>query len=75
MTRFHHRHVSAIRDRSFDVALYPSLSAGRIDDLVPIIKGRKCFLITTPSVARLYANKIASCLLQSGINLSMLVLP
>ena len=75
MTSFYHRHVSAIRDRSFDVALYPSLSAGRIDDLVPVINGRKCFLITTPSVARLYANKIASCLLESGINLSMLVLP
>lgn len=75
MTSFHHRHVSAIRGRSFDVALYPSLSAGRIDDLVPVIKGRKCFLITTPSVARLYANKISSCLLESGVNLSMLVLP
>lgn len=75
MTSFYHRRVSAIHDRSFYVTLYPGLSAGRIDDLVSVIKGRKCFLITTPSVARFYANRIASCLLESGINLSMLVLP
>jgi len=68
------RYVSAVRDRSFDVALCPGLSAGQVDDLVQVIRGRKCLLITTPSVAGLYANRIASSLLESGVNLSMLVL-
>jgi len=75
MTRVPHRSVSAIRDRSFNVALCPGLSAGRVDDLVQVVKGRKCFLITTPTVAELYANRIASRLLESGVNLSMHVLP
>jgi 2-epi-5-epi-valiolone synthase len=75
MTGSPHRYVSAIRDRSFDVALCPGLSAGRVADLVQVVKGRKCFLITTPTVAGLYANRIASQLVESGADLRMLVLP
>lgn len=75
MTRVSHRHVSAIRNLSFDVLLRPGLSAGRVDDVVQVAQGRKCFLITTPSVARLYASRMASCLIESGVSLSMLVLP
>ena len=75
MTGFPYRYVSAIRDRSFKVALCPGLSAGRVSDLVQLIERRKCFLITTPSVAGLYASRIASRLLESGVDLSMLVLP
>jgi 3-dehydroquinate synthase len=75
MTDVPNRYVSAIRDRSFEVLLCSGLSAGRVHDLVQAIKGRMCLLITTPSVAQLYANAIASCLLESGVNLNMLVLP
>jgi 3-dehydroquinate synthetase len=75
MTRAPQRSVAASHERSFNVALCPGLSAGRVDDLVQGVKGRKCLLITTPTVAELYANRIASRLLESGVNLSTLVLP
>lgn len=67
------RHVSANRDRSYNVVVSHGLSNGSIGDLLAAIKGRKSLLVTTPSVARLYANRIASRLLESGVDLSMVI--
>lgn len=74
MPAFAYRAVSAIRHRSYRVSLSPGLSAGKVSELVDAISGRKCLLVTTPSVAGLYANTIASRLLASGADLNMLVI-
>ena len=74
MTAFACRAVSAIRDRSYRVSHSPGLSSGKVSDLVDAIDGRKCLLVTTPSVAGLYANTLASRLLATGVDLSMLVM-
>src|SRR5215471_16857323 len=74
MTAFSRRTVSAIRDRSYRVSLSPGLSSGKVSDLVDVIGGRRCLLVTTPSVAGLYANTIASRLFASGVDLNMLVI-
>jgi 2-epi-5-epi-valiolone synthase len=66
--------VSANRERSYCVSLAAGLSLGKVGELVSIIDGRKCLLVTTPTVARLYANEIARNLIESGVDLSMVVL-
>lgn len=74
MTGFLLKHVSATHDRSYRVVVSPGLSTGSVDDLVKAIDGRKTLLVTTPSVAGLYANSIAAKLLEAGVDLSMVVL-
>jgi 3-dehydroquinate synthetase len=73
MTDLLRKDVSATHDRSYCVAVVPGLANGSVGDLVEAIAGRKCLLVTTPSVARLYANRIASRLLESGVELSLSV--
>jgi 3-dehydroquinate synthetase len=68
------RPVSANRERSYVVRLAPGTSAGNVAELANAIGGRKSLLVTTPSVARLYANNIARRLIQSGVVLSMVIL-
>jgi 3-dehydroquinate synthetase len=66
--------VSADRERSYCVRLAPGISTGNVNELIPAIDCRKCLLVTTPTVARLYANEIAKRLIESGVDLSMLIL-
>jgi len=66
--------VSANRERSYCVSLAPGISVGKVSELIRAIDGRKALLVTTPTVARLYANKIAGRLIESGVDLSMVVL-
>lgn len=68
------RLVSANRERSYLVRLAPGISAGNVAELVQAIDGRKSLLVTTPTVARLYANDIAKRLIQSGVDVSMVIL-
>lgn len=69
-----HKLVSANRERSYCVSLAPGLSVGNVAELVNVIDGRRCLLVTTPTVARLYANLIANGLFESGVDLSTVVL-
>jgi 2-epi-5-epi-valiolone synthase len=66
--------VLANRERSYRVSISPGLSAGDVSKLVQAIDGRKALLITTPSVARLFANRISTELIDSGVNLRTMVL-
>jgi len=68
------RLVSANRERSYLVRLAPGISAGHVNGLVQAIDGRKSLLVTTPTVARLYANRIAKKLIESGVDVSMVIL-
>jgi 3-dehydroquinate synthetase len=67
------RLVSATREWSYHVALTPGISAGDVAELVRVIAGRKSLLVTTPTVARLYASEITSRLLLSGVDVSMVI--
>jgi 3-dehydroquinate synthase len=66
--------VSANRERSYLARLAPGISAGNVGELVQAIDGRKSLLVTTPTVARLYANGIAKRLIKSGVDVSMAIL-
>jgi 3-dehydroquinate synthetase len=68
------RLVSANRERSYCVRLLPQLSSGEIAELVRIIDGRKSLFVSTPSVARLYANTITNRLRESGVDISLAIL-
>lgn len=74
MTVTSHRLVSANRERSYCVRLAPGISAGNVAELVGVIDGRKSLLVTTRTVARLYANKITERLNKSGVDVSMVIL-
>jgi len=74
MTGTLYKLVSANRERSYCVSLTPGISAGKVAELVRAIDGRKSLLVTTPTVARLYANEMAGRLIESGVDLSMVVL-
>src|SRR5208337_3750876 len=74
MTGTRCRLVSANRERSYLVRLAPGISAGNVAELVQVIDGRKSLLVTTPTVARLYANDVAKRLIQSGVDVSMVIL-
>jgi 2-epi-5-epi-valiolone synthase len=67
------RVVSATRERSYRVALAPGISTGDVAELARIIDGRKSLLVTTPTVARLYASEITSRLMRSGVDISMVI--
>jgi 3-dehydroquinate synthase len=69
-----HKLVSANREGSYCVSLAPGLSVGKVAELVSVIDGRKSLLVTTPTVARLYARQIAGSLIESGVDLSTVVL-
>ena len=66
--------VSANRERSYCVRLAPGISAGNVSELVRAIDGRKSLLVTTPTVARLYADEITKRLIEFGIDVSMVIL-
>jgi 3-dehydroquinate synthetase len=66
--------VSANRERSYLARLAPGISEGNVGELVEAIDGRKSLLVTTPTVARLYANGIANRLIKSGVDVSMAIL-
>jgi 3-dehydroquinate synthetase len=68
------RLVSANRERSYCVTLAPGISAGNVRELFRAIDGRKSLLVTTPTVARLYANEIARRLIESGVDHSLVIL-
>jgi 3-dehydroquinate synthase len=68
------RLVSANRERSYLVRLAPGISAGSVAELVQVIDGRKALLVTTPTVARLYANDVAKRLMRSGVDVSTVIL-
>jgi 2-epi-5-epi-valiolone synthase len=68
------RLVSANRERSYCVRLAPGISTGYVCELVQAIDGRRSLLVTTPTVARLYTNEIASRLIESGVDVSMVIL-
>jgi 3-dehydroquinate synthase len=74
MTGTFYKLVSANRERSYCVSLAPGISAGKVAELVRAIDGRKSLFVTTPTVARLYANEMAGRLVESGVDLSMVVL-
>jgi 2-epi-5-epi-valiolone synthase len=69
-----YRVVSANRERSYCVSLAPGLSAGKVDELIRAIAGRKSLLVTTRTVAQLYANRIAKRLIESGVDVTLLIL-
>jgi 3-dehydroquinate synthase len=68
------RLVSANRERSYCVRLAPGISTGDVSELVRSVDGRKSLLVTTPTVARLYAHEIARRLTESGVDVSMAIL-
>jgi 3-dehydroquinate synthetase len=68
------RLVSANCERSYLVRLAPGISAGNVAKLFQAIDGRKSLLVTTQSVARIYANEIAKKLIESGVDVSMVIL-
>jgi 3-dehydroquinate synthetase len=74
MTIPSHRLVSANRERSYCVRLLPQLCSGEIAELVRIIGGRKSLFVSTPTVARLYANTITNRLRESGVDISLAIL-
>lgn len=67
------RNVVANRDRSYRVSVCAGLANGSVTELIAAIGCRRCLLVTTPTVARLYANGIAKRLLESGADVSMVV--
>jgi 3-dehydroquinate synthetase len=67
------RNVVADRERSYRVSICAGLSNYGITDLIDAIGSRKCLLVTTPTVARLYANGIAQRLLESGADVGVFV--
>ncbi len=67
------RNVAADRERSYRVGICAGLSNHRVSELIDIIGCRKCLLITTPTVARLYANGIAKRLLESGTEVGVVI--
>ena len=74
MTIPSHRIVSASRERSYCVRLLPQLSSGEIAELVRVIDGRRSLLVSTPTVARLYAKAITRRLRESGVDISLVIL-
>jgi 3-dehydroquinate synthetase len=66
--------VAANRERSYSVRLAPGISGGNVAELAQAIGARKSLLVTTPTVARLYANDVATRLIQSGLDVSVVIL-
>jgi 2-epi-5-epi-valiolone synthase len=69
-----YRLVSANCERSYCVRLAPGISSGNVAELVRAIDGRKCLLVSTPTVARLYAHNLTKRLMESGVDVSMVIL-
>src|SRR5713226_9678672 len=67
------RYVVANRERSYRVGISAGVSNGNVSELIEAIGFRKALLVTTPTVARLYANEIAKRLLESGADVSMVI--
>jgi len=67
------RNVVASRERSYRVGVCEGLSNNSVLELIDAIGSRRCLFVTTPTVARLYANGIAKRLLESGTDVSMVV--
>jgi 2-epi-5-epi-valiolone synthase len=67
------RNVIANREHSYRVRVCAGISNGSVIELIDAIGSRKSLLVTTPMVARLYANGIANRLLESGADVSMVV--
>lgn len=67
------RNVVANRERSYRVSVCAELSNNSVRELADAIGSRKCLLISTPTVARFYANGIAKRLLESGSEVSVVV--
>lgn len=68
------RLVAANREQSYSVRLAPGISKGNVAELAQAIGGRKSLLVTSPSVARLYANDVVQRLMQSGVDVSLVTL-
>jgi 2-epi-5-epi-valiolone synthase len=67
------RNVTANRERSYRVGISAGISNGSVTELIEAIGSRKSLLVTTPTVAQLYANGIVKRLLESGADVSMVV--
>jgi len=67
------RNVVADRERSYRVSICPEISGGNVAELIETIGSRRSLLVTTPTVARLYANRIAKRLLESGADVRVVV--
>jgi len=65
--------VVASRKRSYCVEVCEGLSNNGVRGLIDAIGSRRCLFVTTPTVARLYANGIVKRLLDSGADLSVIV--
>jgi 3-dehydroquinate synthetase len=70
-----YRNVRADRAKSYCVGLCPGMSSGSISELASAVGSRKSLFVTTPTVARLYGNTIVNRLLESHIDVSMVVIP
>jgi len=68
------RLVSANRERSYCVRLAPGISAGGVSELIRAVDGRKSLLVTTPTVARLYADRITKRMIEFGADVSLVIL-
>ena len=69
------RNVVADCARSYSVSLCPGLASGNVNYLAKTIGRRKSLLITTPTVAALYANQMMRGLLQQGTDVTMVIVP
>lgn len=69
------RRVVSSRTMSYDVDIVQDLAGTGLEALIDAIAGRRCLLVTTPSVAALYANTLAETLRESSVDLDLLVLP
>jgi 2-epi-5-epi-valiolone synthase len=67
------RNVVANRERSYRVSVCAGISSGSVTALIDAVGSRKSLFVTTPTVARLYGTGIAKRLLESGVDVSMVV--
>jgi len=68
------RNVVANRERAYRVSICTGLSNGNVTELANCIGSRKTLLVSSPTVSRLYASEISRRLLESGIDVKMIIL-
>jgi 2-epi-5-epi-valiolone synthase len=68
-----YKNVVAGRECCYRVAVCEGLSDNNLSELVDAIGSRRCLLVTTPTVARLYASGIAKRLFASGFDVRIVV--
>lgn len=66
--------VAADRKKSYTVHLSSGISTNSVAELADVIGSRRSLLVTTPTVARLYASNIVEKLLKVGSDAGMLVI-